>query len=138
MTPSQKLKLAILFRAKMFDDSIPLDAAALSVDGALVDRTYDDLEENDGGSLQDARNEIREGQVETKLETDWSRHFEAKAVAMKTPDGSWIGWTYWFGGGKHAEPEAIEWIGEAYDLDCKEEEKTLTVQTFTKVILLKH
>lgn len=136
MTPAQKLKLAILFKAKTFDDSIRLDAAALSIDGALVDKVYDELDEQD--LLQDARNEIREGQVETELETDYSRHFEAKAVAMKTTDGSWVGWTFWFGGGKHAEPEAIEWIDEAYDLDCKEEEKTVTVQTFTKVILLKH
>jgi len=58
------------------------------------------------------------------------RHYESKAVAMKMPDGSWIGWTYWYGGGKHGEPEAIDWMNEAYDVDCHEEEKVVVVQTF--------
>ena len=48
------------------------------------------------------------------------------------PDGSWVGWTYWYGGGKHAEPEVMDWMGEAYPLDCVEEEKMVTVRTFTK------
>ena len=82
--------------------------------------------------LEDARAEVREGKVETKLPSQYSRHFEAKEVAAKMHDGSWVGWTFWYGGGKHSEPEAIDWMEEAYNLDCKEEEKTVTIQTFTK------
>jgi hypothetical protein len=47
-------------------------------------------------------------------------------------DGSWVGWTYWSGGGKHGEPESISWMSEAYELDVKEEEKLVIVQTFSK------
>lgn len=28
---------------------------------------------------------------------------------MQAPDGTWVGWTYWYGGGKYAEPSAIPW-----------------------------
>lgn len=35
-------------------------------------------------------------------------------------------------GGKHGEPEAIDWIEHAYDVECKEEEKLVVVHTFTK------
>ena len=34
------------------------------------------------------------------------------------------------GGGKHGEPEAIDWMDEAYDLDVTEEEKLVVVKTF--------
>ena len=50
------------------------------------------------------------------------------------PDGSWVGWTYWYGGGKYGEPEAIDWMDDAYDLACTEEEKVVTVRTFTKQV----
>ena len=68
--------------------------------------------------------------METGLKCEWSRHYESKAVAMKFPDGSWVGWTYWYGGGKHGEPSSIEWMDDAYDVDCHEEEKMVVVQTF--------
>lgn len=37
-----------------------------------------------------------------------------------------------YGGGKHGEPEAIDWIEHAYNLDCIEEEKLVVVRTFSK------
>jgi hypothetical protein len=36
-------------------------------------------------------------------------------------------------GGKYGEPEAVEWIDDAYDLVCTEEEKVVTVRTFAKL-----
>jgi hypothetical protein len=68
--------------------------------------------------------------VETHLSCPSSRHYESDAVAAKAPDGSWVGWTYWYGGGKHGEPEAIDWIEDAYDVICAEEEKLVVVRTF--------
>ncbi len=36
-------------------------------------------------------------------------------------DGSWVGWTYWYGGGKHGEPGSIPWIEDAYDVTFVEQ-----------------
>ena len=126
MTPEQKLKHAILLRAVEMEsiDTIEIPVTAENVD-ALFDESNEDWE------LQDARNEMRSGQVETGIDCEWSRHYESKAVAAQMPDGSWVGWTYWFGGGKHGEPEAIDWMDSAYALICTEEIKTMTVRTFT-------
>jgi hypothetical protein len=82
--------------------------------------------------LWDAKNEFRQGEFETDIKCDYSRHYESKSVAAKLWDGSWVGWTYWYGGGKHGEPEAIDWMDEAYFLDCVEEEKLVVVRTFSK------
>ncbi len=74
----------------------------------------------------DAKNEIRSATHETGLDLGYSRHYESKGVAMQI-DGKWIGWTYWYGGGKHGEPSAIEWIDDAIFLDAKEETKVVMV-----------
>jgi hypothetical protein len=71
---------------------------------------------------------------ETDIDCPGSRHCESKSVATKfgNDDGTvtWIGWTYWYGGGKHGEPGAIEWIDDAYYLDV--EEVVTTVLKFKK------
>ena len=126
MTPVQKIKHAILLRAAEFDEK-PIET---TVTADNVDYLYGALVEADG--QWDAMSETRSGEVETGLPCGWSRNYESKSVAAKMPDGSWVGWTYWYGGGKHAEPEAIDWMDDAYDLDCKEEEKVVTVRTFSK------
>ena len=127
MTPEQKLKHAILLLA------VEMENIQLQ-DDQVTSENVDDLysESNENWELQDARNEMRSGQVETGVACEWSRHYESKAVAAQMPDGSWVGWTYWFGGGKHSEPEAIDWMDEAYNLICTEEVKVMTVRTFTK------
>lgn len=127
MTPEQKIKHLILNRrAELADESAPV------VTAENVDDLYEEAETNDDGNLQDARNEVRCSGIETGLGCDWSRHYESNAVAAQAPDGSWVGWTYWYGGGKHGEPEAIDWIEDAYDVACAEEQKMVTVRTFTK------
>lgn len=85
--------------------------------GEKVDEVFDSLgEEDDYGHLQDATEEIRSGyDEETDISCEFSRHYEAKSVARKMSDGSWVGWTYWYGGGKHGEPESIDWMDSAYD-----------------------
>lgn len=127
MTPSQKLKHLILIR----HDAMESDFVLPEVTAENVDALYD-AADKDGCGLQDAREEVRGGEVVTDLRTPSSRHYEAKPVAANV-NGSWIGWTYWYGGGKHAEPEAVDWIEDAYDLHVTEETKTVVVQTFTKV-----
>lgn len=125
MTPQQKLKHLILNKAAEFG---AIEIGEVTAEN--VDELYDECEAS--GDIQDAKYEVRCSGTETGLQCDWSRHYESDAVAAKTPDGSWVGWTYWYGGGKHGEPEAIDWIEDAYDLDCVEEEKVVTVRTFTK------
>jgi hypothetical protein len=70
---------------------------------------------------------------ETGIRCEYSRHYEAKSVAAKLDDGRWVGWTYWYGGGKHGEPEAMPWLDETYLLECVEEEKVVVVRTFERV-----
>src|SRR5690606_32728244 len=124
--PEQAVKHIILGITARWDGAeLPPDMS-----GEQIEARYDELVAQD--AHWDARNEAREGDYETGLPCDDSRHYESKAVAAKAPNGQWVGWTYWYGGGKHAEPEAIGWMEHAYFLDCKEEKKTVIVRTFTK------
>lgn len=130
MTPEQKIKHLILIKdhelkAPYYSDLAPLP----EITADNVDELFRDAEEEE--PMYDGRNEIREGEVETDIPCQDSRHYESKSVAARYVDGSWVGWTYWYGGGKHGEPESIEWIEDAYALDCTEEEKVVTVRTFT-------
>lgn len=125
MTPEQKLKWAILTRIEAWAKK-----AALPFPCDDVDERYDEASAADVG-LGGAEEEVRCGEVETELKTEWNRNYESKAVAMQFPDRSWVGWTYWYGGGKHGDPASIEWMSEAYDLDCVEKEVTVTQRTFT-------
>lgn len=75
---------------------------------------------------QDATEEFRSSyDQETDIECDWSLHYDSKSVAKKLDDGRWVGYTYWSGGGKHGEPEAIDWIGDAYFLKVIGERHTV-------------
>lgn len=124
LNPEYKIKQEIINLQLMWDDK---EAVNLSSD----EKVQDLWEEFD--CLGDAESEIREGEVETNIPCDYSRHYESKSVAMQCVDGSWVGWTYWYGGGKHGEPEAIDWMEDAYYLDCVEEQKMVTVRQFSKV-----
>lgn len=126
MTPEQKLKWAVMAKYAEY-----CGTEAPGYPCANIDELYEAADDADDGCLQDTREEIREGQHETGLVPQFSRHYESKSVGMQMPDGSWVGWTYWYGGGKHGQPEAIDWMDEAYDLDCAEEEKVMVVRTFS-------
>jgi hypothetical protein len=132
MTAEQKLKHLILIRhAELGDEPAPEDVTADNVD-ELYDAT-----EGDNYTLQDAREEVRGGEHKTGLAVPYqgrgASNYESKSVARQYLDGSWIGWTYWYGGGKHSEPSAIDWIDRAYDVTVTEEPKTIIHRTFMKV-----
>lgn len=123
MKPEYKLKYAILnLQAEWDGESLPKH---------LSEEEIEDLWD-EADCLHDATSEIRCGDVETNVPCDYSRHYESKSVAAQCPNGEWVGWTYWYGGGKHGCSKEIEWIPYAYDLDCVEEEKLVIVRTFTK------
>ena len=123
LTPTQRIQYEIILNAEE-------DGACEPTPEKIAER-YDYLVEHD--LHWDLEGEFRGGEVETGLPTQYSRHYESKEVAAKLSDGSWVGWTYWYGGGKHGNPEDIDWMHEAYALDCVEEQKMVTVRTFTKV-----
>jgi hypothetical protein len=127
MTPPQKLRAHILAWAH---DLAGFTMPALTAE--TLDAEWQDFDGNDPDVLYEAQLDVRGGQVETGLPCEFSRHYESKAVAAQMHDGSWIGWTYWYGGGKHGEPEAVDWIDYAYALTVTEEVKTITVQNFKK------
>lgn len=126
MTPEQKLKKEIVLLA-IKDKNINFLG---NIDNTNVEELYQQLVDSD--VHWDYKNEIRHGQVETNVDCEFSRHYESKSVAMQVEDGSWVGWTYWYGGGKFGEPEAIDFMADAYELYCKEEEKIVVVRTFEK------
>ncbi len=126
MTPEQKIKHLIINKTFEWEEKAPPE-----INSENIDDCYNDLVEEN--SHWDGLSEIRGTGIETNIPKEHSRHYENKSVAMQAPDGSWIGWTFWYGGGKHGEPESIDWMGESYDLECKEKEKTAIIREFKKV-----
>ena len=125
MKPEQKIKHLIIKKTyEWMKKEVP------DITSENIDEFYEEMEEQD--EHWDAMNEIRELGIETKIPCENSRHYESKSVAAQALDGTWVGWTYWYGGGKHGEPEDIEWMDEAYDLDVKEKQRVTTHRTFTK------
>lgn len=124
MNAEQTLKYAILNLAAIWECS----QLPNNLTGEEVDDLWDEADD-----IYDAIYEMREGEVDTNIDAPYSRHYESKSVAVQAPNGQWVGFTHWYGGGKHGNPEEIDWIEYAYLLDCKEEEKLVKIQTFTKV-----
>lgn len=123
MKPENKLKYAILDLAATWNDEVLPD----NLTEEQVEEYWDDSE-----YLEDAISEIRCSGIETGLPGQYSRHYDSEEVAVQCPNGDWVGFTYWHGGGKFGNPEEIDWIQHAYDVECKEEEKLVTVHSFTK------
>lgn len=130
VTAEQKIKHLILIRREELDGDEASVNLAKGITPGDVEERYDEMVENE--EHWDAVSEARAGEVETGLPCDYSRYYESKAVAAQYLDGSWVGWTYWYGGGKHGQPDTIDWIEYGYDLSCTEEEKVVTVRTFEK------
>lgn len=126
MTPQQKLKYLILVRNLEMGFTDP----QYKLEDLTEDR-IDELYEENEDELGDAKEEIRCGGYETDIQPNWSRNYECESRADQLPDGSWVGWDYWFGGGKHGEPSAMPWIETSYDLECTGE-RTVIVREFTK------
>lgn len=96
-----------------------------------INEFYDELEE--AGEEYDFLYELRSCGETTNVPREYSRHYESESVAAQAPNGQWVGWTYWYGGGKHGNPEEIDWVGQAYHLNLVKEEPVVTiVRTFEK------
>lgn len=101
-----------------------------------VEEAWDKLEEVDARNgdeyfgLYDLEEEFRCGGEPSGIPSDCSRHYESESRAVQLRDDSWVGWTYWYGGGKHGEPQAVPWLEDAYMVTQSTE--TRTVNVFTK------
>ena len=126
MKPENKIKKKILLQAER--EGV-IGRGFLDSDEE-VEEYYSDYKDND--FIREYIEWVREGEVETGLDCEFSRHYESKSVASEMPDGSWVGWTYWYGGGKHGQPEIIPWIGKSYDLEVAERKRTVIVREFKK------
>ena len=104
MTPEQKIKATIMAKA--------------NYPKPFSDKNYDEFIENDSYWHEE---EFRCSGVETGLPCESDRNLESCSVAAQMFDGSWVGWTYWYGGGKHGYAESIEWMSEAYEVESWEE-----------------
>lgn len=124
MNAKTELMKEIFKVAKGWNDAVEIP------EDSQIEETYDALMED--WELQDETNDVRCSGTETNLEAPYSRHFEANQVAMQVESGRWVSWTYWYGGGKHANPEEIDWLEGVFYVDCVEEEKTVIVRTFSK------
>ncbi len=99
------------------------------ITAANIDALWYGLRED---NLYDAQNEVRCSGEKTGIKSsEISPHYECDEVAAKCPDGTWVGWTYWHGGGKNGEPAEVEWVDYAYNVVLTEEQKMVTVRTFT-------
>ncbi len=122
LTPEQRIKWLILIQEDVVD--LGNDPSA-----ETIEATYDERSR----TLQDARYEVRCCGENTGIPDRFnSRNYECEEVAAQCPDGKWVGWTYWHGGGKHGDPEAIDWMNDAYEVNVTEEQKLVTVRTFAK------
>jgi len=128
MTAEQKIKAQILKNAKLhtFKDGDNIDE--------IWDKFNDDDEYECGyDTLTDEREEFRQSGQITKIKNDeWSRCYESEQVAAMLDDGTWVGWTYYHGGGKHGEPSGMPWLENSYFVSCKETQKLVTVREFSK------
>jgi hypothetical protein len=134
MTPEQILKAAIIEQVAQwisdegdielplngpFDTQEKIDAAFEAIEEHYLEDEASEAESNLRGSYTH----------ETGIKCQYSRYYESKAVARQFGD-KWVGWTYWYGGGKHGEPGSVEWMEHAYFVEAKEE--TQVVLVFSK------
>lgn len=78
---------------------------------------------------------MRKGDVKTEIPCKTDPNIQTESVVAKMPDGSWVGWAYYFGEDNLLYNEcwfAVEWMKRAYDVTLTIEEKLVTVRTFSK------
>lgn len=129
LTAAQKCRYLVLVKLNQWRRTAMPEIASAEA----IDELYDLEAANDDGTFQDARNERRWGIEAEGIETPHSRNYEIDAHAAELPDGSWVGWWHLHGGGKHSEPEAYDWVSNAFDLNHEAEVVTVTKHIFKAV-----
>lgn len=129
MTAAQKIKREILSYAMEDEPSL----RGLKID--ITDGNIDDLYEKllvEKGLHSDYEYDFRISGIDTpEMMESYNHNYESKGVAAILFTGEWVGWTFWFGGGKYGDPEEIPWMEEAYDLNCVEKEELIITRQFS-------
>lgn len=82
--------------------------------------------------LEDHLHDFRySGEPQDKAVDD-GRYYSSRQVYRKLSTGETVGWTYYFGGGKHGEPGAIDWVEDAYLLEVTKEMRP--VKVFKRIV----
>ena len=125
MTPKQKIRWLILAKmAEWEGKELP------PYPDEHIDDKWDMLEDDLGDYYHDLSDEtevIRSGEIRTGIEGFSVGNYESNGVAHQLPDGSWVGWPYFYGGGKNGSPEEVEWMEYAYDVNCVKEVRVVKV-----------
>ena len=95
----------------------------------MIDELWDNCD------LDDELYEFRESGVDAAfvegVMQPISRHYEIDVVYRRLVCGSFVGWFYYHGGGKHSEPEAYDWLSTSFNLNVVSERK-IVEYTFAK------
>lgn len=127
MNAQQLLRKAILLKAVDFENIEPFKE---NLTGNEIDELYESYDRWD--QLADPWNEIRYSGIDCNLKAStWSRHYEVDSKAIKV-DGIWIQFDYYYGGGKHSEPEDFDFIHHAKIVNCEETRVTITKYDFSE------
>lgn len=130
LTAPQAIALDVLY--KVLDENNVIDRVEISNEDldeleSFVEGNYYDIYDD----YLDALNDFRCSGEVTNISPENSRYFESKSRARKLTSGKWVGWTYWYGGGKHDRPSEMDWLGNAYYLK-EPTPKIITVYEFEK------
>lgn len=129
MTAQQLLRKAVLEKAIHFGNIEPQRLSLFT--GDEIDELYESYNRYD--ELNDAWNDVRHGGVACDLPAlTWSRHYEVDSKAIKI-DGIWVQFDYYYGGGKHSEPEDFDYIHHARIVNCEEVQVMTTQYNFYEI-----
>ena len=129
MNAKQKLMHLVLLAAQRLENGFEIGSEDVTPEN--INEIYDRMVEGD--YHWDALEDVRNSGIETGSDSGFSRHYESHDVATKYIDGTWVGWVFYYGGGKHGEPEGVPWMEKAKELQCKEEEVTVIKRTFSEM-----
>ena len=135
MTPEYVLKSAMLEELASCEELTSIIKGPFDTQ-EKIDTAFEAIEDADLNDLvADAESELRDSYThKTDIPCEHCRHYESMSVARKFSlswGDKWVGWTYWYGGGKHGEPESVEWMEDAYFVNVRGE--TRVVLSFSKV-----
>lgn len=134
MTPTQRIKELIISGTIANSENRLMGRGVEGASGNDVDEYYEELRYDPDYwyEIEQAEYETRGG-ISTGLHCEeHSRRYESEIAAAKMLDGSYVAWIYWSGGGEDGEPNEIDWMEDAFFVDCEEKQEMVTTTTFTK------
>lgn len=131
MTAQELIYKMFLVKASVVNDNINEIVAETQACESFEDIFDELLDSEFEDILYEIKYDCRYGDQEVlDLEpTTSSRHYEIEVRASKI-DGVWVAWDFYYGGDKHGEPEAFDWISNARIVDCEERVVTKTQYVF--------